>query len=357
MKCKICNKEFKTSADLTKHIKAHNLTSKEYYDLYHKKLFEGICPICGQSTPFLKFSKGYQKHCSAKCAQIDPTTNNKFRNNNPQKDPLIREKTKQTCIKLYGTESTLSNMTVGNKGKQTLLKQYNVENIFQLPDIQKRARINSHTNESNQKRETTKLHNIRQLAKEYNCIYIQDLLRQTKSSGWYQCNIVTPLKIGSHLFIKNEDIQTVLDYDNSAYHTYSINEKKIVDSIKQLYTGKIIENSKSIITPKELDIYLPALQLAIEYNGNYFHSTLTNTPEDYHLEKSLLCREKHIRLIHIYEFENLDLQISLLLSLIQGIDKYPENDFNKNNLLLAIPNPEPIFDDGRLVVYGAGQLL
>lgn len=357
MKCKICSKEFKASADLTKHVKAHKLTSKEYYDLYYKESLEDVCPVCGQSTPFLKFSKGYQKHCSAKCAQADPTTNNKFRNNNPQKDQLIREKTKQTCIRLYSAESTLSNMAVRNKGKQTLLKQHNVENIFQLSDIQRRARTNSHTHESNRKRETTKLHNIRQLAREHNCVYLQDLLRQTKSSGWYQCNIVTPLKIGSHLFIRNEDIQTVLDYDASAYHTYSINEKKIVNSIKQVYTGKIIENSKSIIPPKELDIYLPDLQLAIEYNGSYFHRTLANTPKDYHLAKSLLCREKHIRLIHIYEFEDLDLQINLLVSIIQGVDKYPENDFNKNNLLLTIPNPEPIFNDGRLVVYGAGHLL
>ena len=29
-------------------------------------------------------SKSYQKHCCAKCAQLDPNVNNTFRNHNPQ---------------------------------------------------------------------------------------------------------------------------------------------------------------------------------------------------------------------------------------------------------------------------------
>ena len=88
----------------------------------------------------------------------------------------------------------------------------------------------------------------------------------------------------------------------------------------------------------------------------YFHSSLANTPKNYHLEKSLLCREKNIRLIHIYEFEDIDKQISLLQNLILGKDQYAKNDFNKNNLIPSIPNPEIIYNDGRLVVYGAGSL-
>ena len=98
------------------------------------------------------------------------------------------------------------------------------------------------------------------------------------------------------------------------------------------------------------------LNLAIEYNGCYFHSIYVGKSKDYHLMKSLLCREKGIRLIHIYEFEDLDKQIELLKQLILGEDKYPKNDFNKNNLLKNIPKPEIIFNDGRLIIYGAGKL-
>ena len=73
--------------------------------------------------------------------------------------------------------------------------------------------------------------------------------------------------------------------------------------------------------------------------------------------KSLLCREKNIRLIHIYEFEDLDQQIKLLQDLILGQDNYPKEDFNKNNLIDSIPKPEIIYQSDRYTIYGAGPLI
>lgn len=54
---------------------------------------------------------------------------------------------------------------------------------------------------------------------------------------------------------------------------FSILEKQIVDYIKFLNIENIIENSKKIIPPLELDIFLPEKKLAIEFNGTYWHST------------------------------------------------------------------------------------
>ena len=88
MICNICNKEFKS---ISRHIKLHNITAKEYYDRYIKKIDEGICPVCEKETPFLSFSKGYQTHCCAKCAQNDENVPNNFRVNNPQKNLIIKK--------------------------------------------------------------------------------------------------------------------------------------------------------------------------------------------------------------------------------------------------------------------------
>ena len=355
MKCLICNKEYKNNQALARHITTeHKITTKEYYDKYLKKDGEGICPICGKETPFLKLSKGYQKHCSCKCAQNNPKVNN-FITNNPQKNPEIKEKTKHTMINRYGGFGFASD-DIRQKSENTLINKIGVSNIYLKPDIQEKARKNSHTNTSNEIRYQTYANNIRKIAKDLDSIWVQDLLDMTKSSGWYQSEIINIIKYNGYLFVKNEDIQKVLDYDNNTYKVYSIKEKEIVEYIKSIYSGEVIENSKKIISPKELDIYLPELNLAIEFNGLYFHSLLNNTPKDYHLNKSLLCREKGIRLIHIYEFEDLEKQKQLLKDLILGIDNYPKNDFNKNNLLKNIPNPEIIFNDNRLIIYGAGFL-
>ena len=81
-------------------------------------------------------------------------------------------------------------------------------------------------------------------------------------------------------------------------------EIKLKDFIRSFYKGEIITNSKNIIPPMELDIYVPTLNLAIEFNGGYWHSERFKD-KNYHLHKYNLCKEKGIRLVSIWEWEYL----------------------------------------------------
>lgn len=53
---------------------------------------------------------------------------------------------------------------------------------------------------------------------------------------------------------------------------------------------------------KELDIYVPDKNLAIEFNGLYYHQD-NGTNKNYHLNKTKLCESKNIQLIHVFENE------------------------------------------------------
>lgn len=65
-----------------------------------------------------------------------------------------------------------------------------------------------------------------------------------------------------------------------------------------------VQRDRTVLKPKELDIYIPSKHLAIEYNGLVWHSEqFKEYAENYHLEKTNLCNEKGIRLIHIFEDE------------------------------------------------------
>ena len=75
-------------------------------------------------------------------------------------------------------------------------------------------------------------------------------------------------------------------------------ERQVADYIQTLYKDEIILNSRSIISPLELDIYLPDINLAIEYNGTYWHSL---KPKGYHRNKTQRCKDLGIRLFHIPE--------------------------------------------------------
>lgn len=98
----------------------------------------------------------------------------------------------------------------------------------------------------------------------------------------------------------------------------SYQEKSVLEFVKSVYTGEIIENDRSLISPHELDIYIPEHRLAIEYNGTFWHSSIYKD-KNYHYNKSKLCEEAGVRLIHIYEYEWLnERQRPILENIIKG---------------------------------------
>lgn len=94
------------------------------------------------------------------------------------------------------------------------------------------------------------------------------------------------------------------------------NQQFIFDSIN---TENKIFNDRHL--GKELDIYLPDYNLAIEFDGLMYHSEgnsdysmFRNTEKSYHLKKTELCLENNIQLFHIFEGEDLDLWLSMINS-------------------------------------------
>jgi hypothetical protein len=78
-------------------------------------------------------------------------------------------------------------------------------------------------------------------------------------------------------------------------------EKELTEFIKSLGLS-VDENDRNILNGLEIDIYIPEANLAIEYDGIYWHSELF-VDSNYHLNKTELCEAKGVRLIHIFEDE------------------------------------------------------
>ena len=60
---------------------------------------------------------------------------------------------------------------------------------------------------------------------------------------------------------------------------------------------------RKTIPNRELDIYIPEKNLAIELNGLYYHSEKKLDDINYHIKKTKLCRSKNIDLIQIFADE------------------------------------------------------
>lgn len=84
---------------------------------------------------------------------------------------------------------------------------------------------------------------------------------------------------------------------------YSAGEKEVCEFIRSLGIENIIENDRRILNGRELDIVIPDKNIAIEYNGLYYHSDVFCKDPKYHLRKTLDCEKEGIRLIQIFEDE------------------------------------------------------
>lgn len=142
---------------------------------------------------------------------------------------------------------------------------------------------------------------IEQASKIHNDKYVYPSLEQEYQNSRSEITITCPehgnfSKVASrHLFDKT-------GCPKCSAAGFSKEEKEVLDFVKSFYSGEILENTRSVIPPKELDIYIPEKQFAIEYNGLYWHSG-DKVDKFSHRDKTRDCKEKGIRLFHIFSDE------------------------------------------------------
>lgn len=77
-------------------------------------------------------------------------------------------------------------------------------------------------------------------------------------------------------------------------------EKEIEEFIDTFYIGECVRNNRTILSGKELDLYYPEKKIAIEFNGDYWHSEKFKD-KDYHYSKLKKCYDSGILLVSIFE--------------------------------------------------------
>jgi len=79
-------------------------------------------------------------------------------------------------------------------------------------------------------------------------------------------------------------------------------EQEILEYLSKISSHEIKCNDRDIIAPKEIDIYIPDKNIAIEFNGLYWHSEKSGKTKNYHQDKWKQCQDKNIQLITIWEY-------------------------------------------------------
>lgn len=219
----------------------------------------------------------------------------------PAQAQKIKEKIRQTNLENYGTEWVTQSEIFKQKSLQTHRKKYGVDNFSQTEEFKTMAQNFEvdHEKIARKNRENFKNKRLPDLLKKLNISLLSEYIGATEDYK-FQC-----LKCKT---IFTNSWANVLQYYKCPtcfprYQHWSVAEKEIAEYIKTIIPNKIILNNRKILNGKELDIYIPDLKLAFEYNGLYWHSENVGFPPEYHLTKSNMCRDKNINLIHIYEDE------------------------------------------------------
>jgi hypothetical protein len=90
----------------------------------------------------------------------------------------------------------------------------------------------------------------------------------------------------------------------------SKSEVEVFDFVKEL-APDALSRDRSIIGPKELDVYIPSLKLGIEYHGLYWHGEICSKDKKNVLHKHGLANEAGVRLIVIFEDEWLSRRVAV----------------------------------------------
>ena len=104
------------------------------------------------------------------------------------------------------------------------------------------------------------------------------------------------------------------------------NHKELYDYIVDELSLECLTNDRTILNNNlELDLVIPSKKLAIEINGNFWHSFLAGRKDkNYHLNKTDGCKIKDIQLLHFFESEllyNLNICKSIIRAKVNIFEK------------------------------------
>lgn len=216
------------------------------------------------------------------------------------------EKRRETCLKRYGVASNLLMPETRRKGIvaswSEACRKRRIENCISrtgresyccLPEIQ-------------EKMIATKRARIKEIEDAFACTLMAKITKRYGQA--YKRLGLKYLRFGGRVYVQNKDIPTIIAYTEEGSHTNkytSAPEKEVLEFVRSIYKGEVLENCTSVVPNGkhryyELDIYIPGLRLAIDFDGCYYHSTKFKD-RMYHMRKTDFCRKVGVRMIHVFE--------------------------------------------------------
>jgi len=280
-----------------------SIAEKAYNTVYNES------QICKNNShkKFRSFRQGYgfcgsSKQCACARESVSQKVSAAKQSYTPNQKNLISEKRQETNLKKYGVANTAQTETAKAKHAEFYADQSKVNTAVEQAKKTKLLKYGNSTYNNAKK--------IKQTWQEkYSDSYWNNFYPDKELETLADKNTLLELykqksipEIAQHC---NVHIQTVYKYLNK--HKLrdpfsSSEETEVVKYLQSLGIQNIVRNTRKLLpSRKEIDIYLPDYNLAIEYNGVYWHhEDVDHITKSYHADKFQECENLGIQLITIF---------------------------------------------------------
>jgi hypothetical protein len=240
--------------------------------------------------------------------QIKKTCLEKYGSENPFGSQKIIESITNTLKSKYGGRGFSSKILL-SKIEKTNEEKYNVRNAMQSSLISQKSSKRKKFNYYGEDLFHILTYDVENL---YNDYYKNDSLsinQLAKSLGIDRNTLARKFKKNGF---------SILDRSYSC--STSSGEEIICKMLLEIDPNiKIIRNTRSVIFPKEIDIWLPDYNLGIEYHGSYWHTE--DKVGDQHREKAIAAEKANIRLLQFFDWELIE-KYEKIMFLLKDVLKF-----------------------------------
>lgn len=294
--------------------------------------------------------------------------------------PEAEEKRRKTCLSRFGQTNNSKTQEWKEQHDRTCLQKFGQTNNSKTTEWKKSVQ--------DKWKEKSELEKHKIVKKRYNTNLdrygVEDINQQHIKNydeyldfvNWVQLylsshDVITPSVVSKHFGLTLTGALSKI-YSTNTEHLFSIQRPQLEYEIEHFLKNQkhlYRKHDRTLVKPYELDFYIPSLRLALEVNDIASHINKSST---YHLNKTLMCEDKGIILLHLWEWEFTTNLYDWLESVINTIskdstdisdlpdeltvnmDKPLELFYLKNYTLKYTTDPKIIYSIGNSNIYDCG---
>ena len=210
------------------------------YRIYYNIIERPVCPVCGKAVEFIcKNGKLFRKYCSNECKYADTD---------------MHKRSEEGCMKKYGVKNASSLNIVKQKRENTFLKKYGVRNNIGRKEVQETIRLKYGVDNISQSEE------IKQKKIE-TCI---------KNNGTKYGIHTNTARLNRKSYESLQREYETKRANGTLGKQISKPEQELYEMVCEIFPNAI-QQYMSREYPYKCDIYIPDINMYIEYNGFWTH--------------------------------------------------------------------------------------